>query len=51
MTRTGLSIHLPDGSVDRSGELDRDGRLDCLELREVMYQEGKEAYAKLSLKK
>jgi hypothetical protein len=41
MTETALSVHLVDGSVDRMGGLDRDGRLDCLELREVMYQEGK----------
>jgi hypothetical protein len=41
MTETALSVHLVDGSVDQSGGLDRDGRLDCHELREVMYQEGK----------
>jgi hypothetical protein len=41
MTKTGLSIHLADESVERMGGLDRDGRLDCHELREVMHQEGK----------
>ncbi len=41
MTETGLIIHLSDGSVDRMGGLDRDGGLDCHDLREVMYQEGK----------
>jgi hypothetical protein len=41
MTETGFSVHLVDGSVDRMGGLDRDGRLDCHELRELMYQDGK----------
>jgi hypothetical protein len=41
MTETALGVHLVDGSVDQSGGIDRDGGLDCHELREVMYQEGK----------
>jgi hypothetical protein len=41
MTETGLNIYLADGSVDRMGGLDRDGSLDCHELRKMMHQEGK----------
>lgn len=41
MTETALDIHQPDGTVDTSGALDRDGRAACHDLRESMFQPGK----------
>jgi hypothetical protein len=41
MTETALDVHRPDGSMDQSVSLDRNGRVACHELREAMHQPGK----------